>query len=221
MNHIIEYEIIPQKIENPIIIDLNNNGIYLSNARNSKVMIHNGAKIEKIGWPDAKDGILTFEYNGQGPIEHKNFVLTDNVPGATSDLQALQFLANKNGGVLDSQNPFWNKFGIWQDVNQNGLMDQGEYQTLTQSGVSSISLSQSGAGRLINGNIVYGELSVTYANGNTAKAINVGLHYEDVIQSNSNNVTNELSSSMYGANSQRDISIELAIDNILKLVDEM
>ncbi|MBI2791984.1 MAG: hypothetical protein HYX61_08500 [Gammaproteobacteria bacterium] len=169
----------------PIIFDLNGDGIHLSSASTSDVILNNNGALERTGWIDSSDGILTYGYSGEGAIEHKNFALTENVEGAKTDLDALQALAKQSGGILDGNNPIWDNLGMWQDGNLNGAMDKGEYQTLTQLGISSISLTQTGAAYLENGNVVYGNLSFTYADGKVGHAENVGLRYEDVIQSNS------------------------------------
>lgn len=181
----------------PIIFDLNGDGIHLSSASTSDVILNNNGALERTGWIDSSDGILTYGYSGEGAIEHKNFALTENVDGAKTDLDALQALAKQSGGILDGNNPIWDNLGMWQDGNHNGAMDKGEYQTLTQLGISSISLTQTGTAHLENGNVVYGNLSFTYADGKVGYAENVGLRYEDVIQSNSSipNLPSETSTS--------------------------
>lgn len=172
----------------PIVLDLNNQGISLSSAENSDVLLNLNGTTVKTGWIGANDGFLTYGYSGQGPIQNSNFILTEDVPGAKTDLQALAILAGQNGGVLNANSAIWSKLGVWQDANQNGVVDPGEYHTLSQLGIVSMSLTETGSAQSVNGNIINGYLTFTYANGTVGKAADVMLQYEDVIQSNNNSV---------------------------------
>ncbi len=175
----------------PIVLDLNNNGLELSNVRDSNILLSVDGNSVKTGWVGPHDGFLTYGYSGEGAIENKNFILTDNVPGAKTDLQALESLAGKSGGILDSNNAIWDKLGVWQDSNQNGKMDNGEYHKLSDLGITSIDLNGTDTlAKNLNGNVVNSIISFTYADGSVGKGADVSLRYEDVIQSNTGSIPN-------------------------------
>lgn len=172
----------------PIVLNLNHQEITLTSAENSGVLLNlNGTSI-KTGWIGADDGFLTYGYSGQGPIQNEHFILTQNVPEAKTDLQALIILADQQDDILNANNPIWSKLGVWQDSNQNALMDSGEYHTLTQLDITSISLTATGSAQNVNGNIINGFLTFTYADGTIGQAADVSLRYEDVIQPIDNSI---------------------------------
>ncbi|MBS0287792.1 MAG: hypothetical protein JSR17_10885 [Proteobacteria bacterium] len=168
----------------PIVLDLNSSGIDLISVKNSSVILNIDGKEEHTGWVGPQDGILTYGYDGHEPIQTNNFILTENVKGTQTDLQALQILAGQKGGILDMSNPIWDKLGVWQDANQNGKVDAGEYHTLNQLHIASINLDPHASMTYVNGNLVANNMSFTYTNGEVAKAADVILKTEDVIQNN-------------------------------------
>ena len=44
-----------------------------------------------------------------------------------------------NDGVINSSDADYNDLQVWEDLNQNGVLDSGEMQTLAQAGITSIS----------------------------------------------------------------------------------
>ncbi len=181
----------------PIVLDLNNKGFELTSASTSSVELNINGQTVQTGWIGPDDGFLTYGYSGHGPMPTKDYILTQDVPGAQTDLQALAILAGQNGGIIDASNPIFNKLGVWQDSNGNGIVDKGEYHTLAQLGIVSISLTESGPAQIVNGNVINGVLTFNYANGTVGKAADVALNYQDVVQSNSSipGVSNSAASS--------------------------
>ncbi len=172
----------------PIVFDLHNSGFQLSSAQSSNVMMdlkgYNGAYSAHMGWVGPDNGILTYDYSGSGAISSKNYILTENVAGAKTDLQALEVLAGQNHGIIDNSNSIWSKLGMWVDGNQNGKMDTGEYQTMSQLGITGINLTQIGGASQLNGNTIHSVISFNYADGTSGKAADVTLKLADVIQNN-------------------------------------
>ncbi len=168
----------------PIVLDLNNHGFELTSVINSSTHLNIGGKEVQSGWIGKDNAFLTYDYSGQGQIANKNFILTDNVPGAKTDFQALESLAGQHGGIIDASNPIFSKLGAWQDSNSNGAMDKGEYHTLSQLGIVSINLTETGPVQNVNGNLINGVMSFNYANGTVGKAADVSLSLHDVVQPN-------------------------------------
>ncbi|MGD9592408.1 MAG: hypothetical protein AB7V32_07805, partial [Candidatus Berkiella sp.] len=168
----------------PLVFDLNHNGVEISALKDSNVVLNIDGVDKNVAWVGAGDGILTYNYSGEGPIENKNFILTDNVQGVQTDLQALQVLADQKGGILDFSNPIWDKLGMWQDANQNGKMDSGEYHTLNELKIASINLSGDGDVHYLNGNVIANNVSFTYQDGTQGVAADAILKTQDVVQNN-------------------------------------
>ena len=161
-----------------------NNGYDISSVKDSSVVLNIDGVDKQIAWVGPDDGILTYNYSGEGAIENKNFILTENVPGAKTDLQALQMLAGQKGGILDMSNPIWDKLGMWQDANQDGKMDKGEYHTLGDLKIASINLTGDGNVHYLNGNLIANNVTFNYQDGSVGKAADAILKTEDVVQAN-------------------------------------
>ena len=46
--------------------------------------------------------------------------------------------------MLDASDVDFAKFGVWQDANSNGVTDAGEFQSLTDAGITSVKLVSDG-----------------------------------------------------------------------------
>ncbi len=170
----------------PLVFDLDNNGYDISSVKDSSVVLNIDGVDKKVGWVGPNDGLLTYNYGGEGAIENKHFILTDNVQGAKTDLQALQMLADQKSGLLDMSNAIWDKLGMWQDGNQDGKMDNGEYHTLSDLKIASINLTGDGDIHKVNGNLIVNNVTFNYQDGSVGKAADAILKTEDVVQADQN-----------------------------------
>ncbi len=170
----------------PIVLNLSDHsGFEFSSTTQSNVYVNMNGYLAEIGWLEPGEGLLTFNYSGHGPLNASNFMLTQDVQGATSDLQALAILAGQSGGVLNASNPIWNELGVFID-GHNGNAASGKYFTLSQLGIVSINLTETATSQVINGNTINGLLNFTYANGKVGQAADVSLTYHDVLNSSNN-----------------------------------
>jgi len=191
----------------PIVLELNSGNLDLVSASDSKVGFDVNGTPEKSGWVGPDNGLLVYNYSGEGPISPHNFILTSLEPGAKTDLDALAMLAGENGGTLNTSNPIWNKLGVWQDLNQNGVLDHGEYHTLAQLGINAINLTETGPTHTVNGNTVFGTLTYTYTNGHVGVAANVSLQLQAPAPNSTSSHTNT-SSPAGGTSPQADTLVE-------------
>jgi hypothetical protein len=138
---------------------------------------HDGGGLrERAARAAADDGFLVIVLNadgtrgaGDGLIDQRSeLVLSDWGPEGSTDLQALAEAVDEDGnllfdtngdGVLDANDTSYGEFRVWQDLDQDGEVDEGELRTLPEAGISQINL--------------------TYDNGlgfdNTADDVSVGL----------------------------------------------
>jgi hypothetical protein len=73
-------------------------------------------------------------------------------------------------GVIDAKDAVFADLRIWRDLNQNGVTDTGELQTLTQAGITSIALIRSDVTGTTQGNDRGFQGSFTRANGSSGTA---------------------------------------------------
>lgn len=164
----------------PIIFDLNNDGVHLLSSDVSSVSLGNftdGHNTTKMGWMGPGDGMLIYDYDQDANATHLDeFSLVSYAPGAKTDLEALglAFDADHNQ-IFDELDPHFSQFGIWNDINSNGLVDKGEYSTLTDLGITGIHLLSDNQSHIDNGNIIFGYASYTKTDGSTHQLADVGL----------------------------------------------
>lgn len=131
----------------PLILDLDGDGIELSalgvagEAGASDVHFdYNGDGFaERTGWVSADDGILVIDKNENGLIETS----LELFGSTTQDgFDVLELLDSNGDGVIDASDAKFFQLKVWRDLDQDGVSDAGELQSLTDAGVSSISLTR-------------------------------------------------------------------------------
>ncbi|MEM6300089.1 MAG: cadherin-like domain-containing protein, partial [Pseudomonadota bacterium] len=161
----------------PVALDLDGDGLeYLS--RDAGVVFEDQFSGETLStaWVAPDDGLLVYDANSSGSIDQvKEYVFTRWSDTAETDMQALAEVFDTDGnGVLDANDEGWSKFGVWQDLNSDGITDAGEFQSLDELGVESIALTyadDSGSRTDANGDvIVHGQSEVRWTDGQTSLA---------------------------------------------------
>ena len=119
-------------------------------------------------WVDKNDGLLAIDLNGNGKVDNGSEIVFGNA--SQSDLQGLAAQYDSNGdGKLSSADAAFAKFGVWQDANSNGVSDPGEFKSLSELGITSISLTGDGKTYTAAGGdvLVAGSTTYTKADGST------------------------------------------------------
>jgi hypothetical protein len=153
--------------QGPIAVDLAANGIeYLESSADHQFF---GPGLAS-AWVGPEDALLVYDHNGDGVIaDAKELVLTlaGDDPSVSTDLGALATYFDTNrDGRFDALDDEWSLFGLWQDLNSDGIQQDGEFHGLDHWGVTSISLgydADSSAYTAASGAVyVYGQTTVTY-----------------------------------------------------------
>lgn len=169
----------------PIIFDLKNDGLNLSEHWASTIYfdVDNDGDRELTGWVGADDAMLALDRNQDGVIDHgAEISFAGDVPGAKTDLEGLAAYDSNLDGMLDSADDRFADFLVWQDLNQNGVSDEGELKSLLEMNIASINLETSMTGNTARntvGNVVFNTSEYTRRNGSTATIGDVGLRYND------------------------------------------
>jgi Ca2+-binding RTX toxin-like protein len=169
-------------VASPIIMDLNGDGVHLIDKTLSSAFFDfdNDGIADLTGWFSSGDGMLVFDENQNAQVDGINEVSFTNVEGALSDLDGLKKRFDTNDdGVFSDLDLDFSKFGVWQDINGDGIQDTGEYSTLAQLGISSIDLTASAVNQdwQMGENIVVGQGSFV-RNGETFEFNDVGFIYD-------------------------------------------
>ncbi|WP_443018536.1 MULTISPECIES: beta strand repeat-containing protein, partial [unclassified Sphingobium] len=148
----------------PVAIDLDGDGLEFID-RSAGVTHDYGSGLVSTAWVSSDDGLLAHATAGSYDI-----VFADDAPGAKSDLEGLRLAYDSNGdAVFDARDAAYSEFGVWQDLNSNGIVDGGEFKSLADMGIASIKLTSDGHNyQAAGGDVtVLGEATFTRTDGTT------------------------------------------------------
>ncbi|WP_162199487.1 beta strand repeat-containing protein [Aurantiacibacter marinus] len=153
----------------PIVLDLDGGGNMFIPLSSGIAYDYNGDGVKtQTAWVAAGSAILAFDYNSDGLVsDASEFAFGGN---GLTDLQAVaaRFDANSDG-VLDANDPAYSGFGVWLDSNLDAIADEGEFVSLSDAGITSISLISDALGYVdADGDVtISGSASFTMADGST------------------------------------------------------
>ena len=165
--------------EDPLVLDLNNDGLELVGASGAVLFDHNADGIKTgTGWARPDDGFLVRDLNGNGLIDTGRELfgvdtIKSNNTLATDGFDALRDLDTNNDGVITSADAAFAELKVWRDLDQNGTTGINELFTLGQLGITSINTNGTAtgpqAGQVINNNQV--ALSTTFTQNGQTKTV--------------------------------------------------
>jgi hypothetical protein len=131
----------------PLILDLDGDGLEISPLSKGVLFDANGDTIKTgTAWAASDDGMLVWDRNGNGLIDSGTELFGDetvlaNGQKAANGFAALAELDSNADGKFDLNDAQYASLRIWRDMNQDGISQADELQTLADSGVKSISLT--------------------------------------------------------------------------------
>ena len=149
----------------PILLDLDGNGIQITNlSRSTQFVVGDDGLEHRTAWAGAGDGVLFYDTGpngvGDGKItETREYVFTEWDPTARSDFEALRArFDSNNDGKLTSDDALFGMFKVMV-TKPDGSQ---EAQTLGQLGISSIDLTGDTTHiRLPDGSVITGQSTFT------------------------------------------------------------
>ena len=128
------------RLVDPLVIDLNNNGIELISTENSNAYFDiNGDGIrEKLQWVNPNDGFLVLDKDNNGEINGIDELFGNTATIGFEDLK--QYDIN-NDNVIDANDVKFSQLKVWQDLNSNGVVDENELKSLSDVGITKINLN--------------------------------------------------------------------------------
>lgn len=162
----------------PVVVDLDDDGLDLLDATVNPVHLDfNGdGVLDQLGWVAPQDAFLVIDIDRDGRITQLDEIsFLSYWPGALTDLEGLQAFDSNGDGLLSAEDERWADFGLFRDLNSNGLQDDGEFTPIANTGIMAISLQRQGEPEENNGNLVWGTSSILMADGSTRTASDVTL----------------------------------------------
>jgi hypothetical protein len=167
----------------PVVLDMEDDGIEITELDEDESITYfdfdDDGYVEKTAW--TTDAILVFDENNDGQVTSSSEIAFAKLTDADdTDLQALKAkFDSNNDNSLSSSDAKFNQFKLWQDKNQNGSVDVGELQTLTQAGIKSINLVSDGEKQeLDDGSVIFGKTTFTKDDGTTGEVADVAFKYK-------------------------------------------
>ncbi|WP_342724633.1 calcium-binding protein [Bradyrhizobium sp. B097] len=149
----------PPNPRDPLVINFGTGDLQLTSLANSQAHFDftGSGFATQTGWIGANEGILILD-NGQGG----STITPDELLGAKSGdgFQDLAALDSNHDGVIDANDAAFSQLKVWTDQNLNGQLDAGELESLSDLGITSISLSTSPVNLTVSGNQVVEQATV-------------------------------------------------------------
>ena len=168
----------------PIVIDLDGNGIELYSRNNSPAHFDfdDDGYSETTAWAGPQDGILVIDEGNDNQITQSKEIAFAKWTAAEgdTDLEGLAATFDSNhDGVLDARDQRFADFKVWKDANSNGVVDAGEMQTLAEAGIKSFNLQVKDGTNLDleDGSVIHGLFDIQRADGKTIQGADVSLAY--------------------------------------------
>ena len=173
----------------PILLDLDGDGFETVPLDESSAFfdINGDGYRNNMGWLSGDDGFLAYDKNGDGLIaESDELSFTSYVEGARTDLEGLRHFDSNEDGVLDKNDAEWVKFGVWRDLDQDGEVDESEFESMEDVGIASLTLSHNDGlteeereQKLADGEVIVGEGVYAKQDGSEGKFADAILQYSD------------------------------------------
>ena len=159
----------------PIVIDLDRDGIEtsrltLADEGGVRFDIDGNGTVDRLGWLTGDDAFLVRDLDNDGLIQSGLEMF-----GGASRGEGFAELATLDGngdGVLNDADDAWQSLSLWQDVNADGITDDGELISLSSVGLTQVDLAYENLGISDHGNLL-GERSTAWINGTNHLAVDV------------------------------------------------
>ncbi|MCO6516290.1 MAG: hypothetical protein J6586_07305, partial [Snodgrassella sp.] len=164
----------------PVVIDMNGDGVKTSAKGQHVYFDHDGNGFaENTGWVDSHDALLVLDRNQNGQIDDGRELFGSNTllasgKKAKNGFEALAEFDENHDGVIDAADSVWSKLQLWQDKNQNGVVDEGELSALSASQIKAIGVNyKTEKAKDAQGNEHRETTKVTWADGHQTDATDV------------------------------------------------
>jgi Ca2+-binding RTX toxin-like protein len=130
-------------VSSPIILDLGGDGLTTLSAEESDALfdLDGDGLGDDTSWIASGEGFLFLDRDGNGTLSDVGEIsFIDDLEGATTDLEGLRAFDSNGDGLLNSTDEAFADFGIWRDIDGDGVVDDGETGSLAEFGLASFDL---------------------------------------------------------------------------------
>ena len=172
----------------PLVFDLDRDGIELTEIGDVDIFFDQDSDglVQRTGWVGADDAFLVLDRNGDGAIAAGSEIsFVQDLPGATTDLEGLAAFDTNADGKFDLWDERFAEFQIWQDLNQDGVSQASELNSLLGAGIAGIDLTPTPTGQTTEnttGNVVFNTAEFIRTDGTRGEVGDVALRYSSLEQ---------------------------------------
>lgn len=146
----------------PLSFDLDGDGLETTaiSPSNATLFDHDGDGVRTgTGWLKEDDGFLAIDLNGNGTIDNGSELFgvdtaLANGQKAKNGFEALADLDSNQDDHFDNQDIQYVNLRIWRDLNQDGISQVGELESLEEAGIADVNLKSTATNvLLVGGNV--------------------------------------------------------------------
>jgi len=137
----------------PIVLDLDRNGIKLVNVVTSNARFDMDADgfAERTAWVAPDDAFLVYDRNDDGIVNDiSEFFGSSGIDGFAE----LEGFDTNRDGIIASDEPIWAQLKLWNDLNGDGSTDSGELTMLDTAGINQLSVRTTEVRYSVEGNLI-------------------------------------------------------------------
>ncbi len=167
MAAVVVFKVIPCNVSDPIVLDLDGDGIELLNiVKGVDFDLYGTGSKQAVAWVAPDDGLLVLDRNGNGTIDNGLELFGNLDQNFTDGFEHLAVLDENKDGVLDANDAAFQRLQVWKDANTDGISTASELVTLADLEVSSIRLEARDSSRVSEGQRI-ARISVVKTNNAT------------------------------------------------------
>ena len=166
------------KYADPLVLDLNGDGLDLTSAENGAIFDINADGIQdRTGWVQGDDALLVLDRNDNGKIDDGSELFGDQ-NGSANGFQELARYDDNQDGKINRQDQVFKALKLYRDLNGDGKVQDSEFSTLNNLGIKSLNLHFLRDSAKINGNRILLQSSFEREDGTTGKVADVLFAYQ-------------------------------------------
>ncbi|NJO98492.1 MAG: tandem-95 repeat protein [Pleurocapsa sp. CRU_1_2] len=161
----------------PLIMDLDGDGIELTSLENSKVYfdIDGDGFREKTGWVKSDDGLLVFDRNNDGYINDISELFGNQTISGFTELRELD--SNDDGQITAIDTNFGD-LQVWRDLDEDGRSDVNELYSLAELNITKIDAVGNPVNITNQGHLINETGSFELADGTQLEVANVWMNLD-------------------------------------------
>lgn len=165
----------------PVVLDLNGAGFGSTQVTVNFDIDGDGSR-DKTAWISGGQAFLALDRNGNGTIDNgAEISFIADKPGATTDLEGLAAYDSNADGTFDARDARFADFLVWQDIDEDGVSQASELQSLTAAGIAGIDLKGAPETPSDEGGVsVVATSTFTRDDGSTGKVGDVALRWSEI-----------------------------------------